>query len=124
MWKNGSTAITRSSSEMVRTGSYWQRFATRLRWVSMTPLGRPVVPLENGSATRCDAGSIATAGAAVPGAASSSRNGVVPGASPIENTSPMPAARAAASARSASCGTVTSQRAPAVRSWNATSSAV
>ena len=24
----------------------WQAVATRLRWVSITPLGRPVVPLE------------------------------------------------------------------------------
>ena len=49
-------------------------------------------------------GSIAGRGAAVPGGASSSANGVVPGASPIEKTSSTPAACAAASARSASCG--------------------
>ena len=54
-----------------------------------------------------------------PGGASSSSNGVVPAASPIENTSSTPAASAAASARSASCGTVTRKRAPAIRSWNA-----
>ena len=33
-------------------------FATRLRWVSITPLDMPVVPLENGSAARSSAGSI------------------------------------------------------------------
>ena len=49
-------AITRSSSPMARTGSYWQRLATRLRCVSITPLESPVVPLENGSATTCVAG--------------------------------------------------------------------
>ena len=105
-------------------GSYWQRLATRLRCVSITPFGNPVVPLENGSATRCVAGSTSASGAGVPGAASSSSKGVVPAASPIENTSSTPAAAAASSARSASCGTVTRKRAPAIRSWNATSSAV
>ncbi len=124
MWKNGSTAITRSRSSIVRMGSYWQRLATRLRCVSITPFGNPVVPLENGSATRCVAGSTSASGAGVPGGASSSSKGVVPAASPIENTSSTPAAAAASSARSASCGTVTRKRAPAIRSWNATSSAV
>ena len=37
--------------------------ATRLAWVSMTPLGRPVVPLEYGSSATVRAGSSATAGA-------------------------------------------------------------
>ncbi len=58
----------------------------------MTPLGSPVVPLENGSATSVARGSISTPGAGVPGGASSSSNGVVPAASPIENTSSTPAA--------------------------------
>src|SRR6478672_8736426 len=79
MWKNGSTAITRSLSSMSRTGSNWQRFATRLRCVSMTPLGSPVVPLENGSATMWRAGSIAGLGAGVPGGAGDAmeRDGVL-----------------------------------------------
>ena len=72
--------------------SYWQRLATRLRCVSITPLVSPVVPLENGSATTCVAGSIAGRGGGVPRGASSSSNGVVPGASPIEKTSSTPAA--------------------------------
>ena len=65
MWKNGSTAIVMSCSPKTskfRMPSAWQRFATRLRWVSITPLGRPVVPLEYGSATRSSAGLIVTAG--------------------------------------------------------------
>ena len=124
MWKNGRTAITRSSSPIVRTGSYWQRFATRLRCVSITPLESPVVPLENGSATRCVAGSIAGRGAAVPGGASSSSNGVVPGRVPDREHLLDAGGPAASSARSASCGTVMRKRARAMRSWNAASSAV
>ena len=46
MWKNGRTAMIRSSSPRLISGRHWATFATRLRWVSMTPLGRPVVPLE------------------------------------------------------------------------------
>ena len=106
--------MTRSLSSMCSTGSYWQRFATRLRCVSITPLGSPVVPLENGSATTCVAGSISGWGAGVPGGASRSPNGVVPGAPPTAKTSWTPAMRAASRARSASCGTVTRKRAPAV----------
>ena len=94
-------------------GSYWQRFATRLRCVSITPLGSPVVPLENGSATRCvrrvDRRAAARASRA-PRAAR--RTASRPRASPIAKTSSTPAAAAASSARSASCGTVTRKRAP------------
>ena len=44
------TAIYRSPMLVFRgdpiSGRVCATFATRLRWVSMTPLGRPVVPLE------------------------------------------------------------------------------
>ena len=43
---------SRSLEYDVREPSVWQTFATRLWWVSITPLGSPVVPLEYGSATR------------------------------------------------------------------------
>ena len=47
MWKNGRTAMIRSSPSCRSTsGRDWLTLATRLRWVSMTPLGSPVVPLE------------------------------------------------------------------------------
>src|SRR4029453_13705856 len=49
MWNNGSTAMPTSSWRTSSTGWSWQRLATRLWWVSMTPLGRPGGPLEYGS---------------------------------------------------------------------------
>jgi hypothetical protein len=49
-------------------------FATRLRWLSITPFGNPVVPLEYGIAAMSVAGSISTCGAAS-GSPSSSENG-------------------------------------------------
>src|SRR3954452_19269220 len=52
MWKNGSTAITRSAALGWKPGISWQACATMLRCVSITPLGSPVVPLEYGSAPR------------------------------------------------------------------------
>ena len=55
--------------------------ATRLRCVSITPLGKPVVPLEQGSRATSMSGSIAVA-AAVASCASSSAQGVAPLASP------------------------------------------
>ena len=114
--------MTLSLSSMSRTGSYWQRLATRLRCVSMTPFGNPVVPLENGSATRCVAGSMSGRGAGVPAGASSSSNGVVPAAAPIEKTSSTPAAAAVAFSKSS--GTVTNSRAPESSSWVENSSTV
>src|SRR6266498_979749 len=42
MWKNGSTAMMTSSEAVFRTRWPWQRLATRLRWLSMTPLGSRV----------------------------------------------------------------------------------
>src|SRR2546429_6891900 len=46
MWKNGRTAMMRSCSATWCTEAVWSRLATRLRCVSTTPLGNPVVPLE------------------------------------------------------------------------------
>src|SRR5436309_2534121 len=81
MWKNGRTAMMRSCSATWCTEAVWSRLATRLRCVSTTPLGNPVVPLEYGSTARSRAGSTGARGA---GAAVSSRvaNGVAPGALP------------------------------------------
>ena len=45
-WKNGATATTTSSAVNPSTAWVWRALATRLAWVSSTPLGRPVVPLE------------------------------------------------------------------------------
>ena len=51
MWKNGSTATVVSSSVISAGASVCSMFATRLRWVSMTPLLSPVVPDEYGRTT-------------------------------------------------------------------------
>src|SRR3954465_11385198 len=65
MWKNGRTPMTVSSAVSACTSRTWHRFATTLRCVSITPFGRPVVPLEYGSATR--ASGPAAAGGPRPG---------------------------------------------------------
>src|SRR5215471_3430050 len=46
MWKNGRTAMTRSSGADGIAPSVWATLATRFLWVSMTPLDSPVVPEE------------------------------------------------------------------------------
>src|SRR2546428_5925338 len=66
MWKNGRTAMMRSCSATWCTQAVWSRLATRLRCVSTTPLGNPVVPLEYGSTARSCAGSTRARGAAAP----------------------------------------------------------
>jgi hypothetical protein len=45
-WKNGATPTTTSSVVTPITAWAWRAWATRLAWVSSTPLGSPVVPLE------------------------------------------------------------------------------
>jgi hypothetical protein len=45
-WKNGATPTTTSSAVNPIAACDWRALATRLAWVSSTPLGRPVVPLE------------------------------------------------------------------------------
>src|SRR2546426_97257 len=79
MWKNGRTAIMRSCSATWCTQAVWGRLATRLRCVSTTPLGNPVVPLEYGSTARSRAGSTGARGADAP-VSSRVANGVAPGA--------------------------------------------
>ena len=92
-----------------------------------TPAPRPLIDPARRTAGRPNvphAGSMAAAAPASRAAASSSSNGVVPvGAADREDLLDAGGV-AASSARSASCGTVTRKRAPAMRSWNAASSAV
>src|SRR5947208_1437599 len=115
--------MTRSPSASECAESVWSRLATRLRCVSMTPLGNPVVPLEYGSTATSAAGSIDTRGT---GASCSSRaaNGAAPGALPITKTSSMLSSCATGPARSMNGGTVTRNRARASRSWNTASCTV
>src|ERR1041385_7860518 len=83
MWKNGSTAISAAPGTITSasgTDSIARNCAMMLRWVSMTPLGNPVVPLEYGI-TATASGEIATAGGVVL-PPSSAVNGSLPGASP------------------------------------------
>jgi aminoglycoside phosphotransferase len=46
MWGNGATASTVSRSPTRSPLATWRTEVTRLAWVSSTPLGSPVVPLE------------------------------------------------------------------------------
>jgi hypothetical protein len=45
-WKNGATARTRSVGSTGIAVSIWTTLVTQARWVSITPLASPVVPLE------------------------------------------------------------------------------
>ena len=49
MWNIGIATSATSSGRKSLTAADCARLATRLRWVSITPLGRPVVPDEYGS---------------------------------------------------------------------------
>ena len=49
MWNHGATARVTSWSSTARARAIWRLTVTSWRWVSMTPLGSPVVPLEYGS---------------------------------------------------------------------------
>src|SRR6266581_1712590 len=100
MWKNGRTAMMRSCSATWCTEAVWSRLATRLRCVSTTPLGNPVVPLEYGSTARSRAGSTGARGADAP-VSSKVAHGVAPGALPRTKISSMPTCCATAAARSA-----------------------
>src|SRR3954447_7265324 len=115
MWKNGRTPGTVSSSPSAWTARIWPRFATTLRCVSITPFGRPVVPLEYGSATRSP-GSAASGS----GASASAVRRWSNAASPSTRTSSAPASRA----RAANGSATTASLAPALRSWKRISSAV
>ena len=52
MWKKGRHADRTSAPEIGNPSWIWQEFATRFAWVSITPFGSPVVPLEYGSTAR------------------------------------------------------------------------
>ena len=45
-WKNGSTPTITSSRVSWKTCAMASTFARMLRWLSITPLGTPVLPLE------------------------------------------------------------------------------
>ena len=68
-------AMTTSSGCTSCTGRVCATLATRLRWVSITPLGLPVVPELYGSTARCVAGSKLTCGGVEPASRSSAALG-------------------------------------------------
>ena len=45
-WNNGATASARSSARIARAACCCTTLATQARWVSITPFGSPLVPLE------------------------------------------------------------------------------
>ena len=96
----------------------WTRLATRLRWVSSTAFGRPVVPLDQSSAAVSVDGS--TWGAPGSSALSAERE-TAPGASPSTITSSSPASAAAARAPSSNAGAVMRTRASVSFNWRASS---
>ncbi len=65
MWKKGSSATSASSGPSAAIPWFCSMFATRLRWVSITPFIAPVVPLEYGSAAR-SSGETSTASGVAP----------------------------------------------------------
>ena len=107
----------------------WSRFATRLRWVSTTPLARPVVPDEYGSAATSSP-VIVTVGrsAVVVSRSASAFSGSGVEASSRAASSRMisetttPSSATAARARSRNAEIVTRIFEPESRSWKATSS--
>ena len=108
---------------MPEAASTWAMLATRLWWVSITPLDRPVVPDEYGSTTTSSSGSTAT-GAASGSPNSSSAEAAPPVASPSTKMPPTPVPSAPSVATSRNIGMVTSSDAPASVSWWCTSGAV
>ena len=110
MWKYGRTARRTSSSSHRNTPSTWTMLAVRLRWVSITPLGKPVVPLEYGSAAR-SSGPIGSAGTGAPRRS----------AEPTTSTRALPAA---VDTDGSSSADVMTNRAPASPSWRPISAVV
>ena len=105
MWKNGSTAMNVSSSRMsAAADSTCATLATRLPWLSMTPLFTPVVPDEYGSTTRV---SDVTGTCSASGAPNSAVTGVAPSASPRTKISVTPVPSAPFVATSRNIGIVT-----------------
>ena len=109
MWKNGSTAMKLSSSRMSAASSTWAMLATRLPWVSITPLLSPVVPEEYGSTTRSE---LDTGTCSASGAPNSAVTGVAPSASPSTKISVTDVPSTASRATSRNIGIVTSRVAP------------
>ena len=122
MWKNGSTASSLSPGSAGISGSSCARLVAMLRWVSITPLGTPVVPEEYGSAaTSCRR--VDGRAAARARCSRACRARCVPSArSQTKISSTPPAHSAACRAVSSSGETVTIQRAEESRSCLANSS--
>lgn len=127
MWKNGSTARMRSPGPMGMTGVSWARLVAMEAWVSMTPLGTPVVPEEYGRAATSRPGSmsISGTGSVEPRKSWSDRTPSLSSARSQTKISAIPPASSAAARAEASSGeTVTIHRADESLSCFANSSGV
>ena len=122
MWKNGRNAGVVSPRPISTHCRHWSILATRLRWLSITPLGNPVVPEEYGSTRICSSRS--TGACASSGAPISALSGVTPSASPITTSSFTRVPTMAARAVSRNSGMVISISAPESFIWCVTSAAV
>src|SRR5205809_3150221 len=109
MWKKGRMPSVRQVSSICACASTWRVTATRLRCVSITPFGRPEVPLEYGSTARSFRGSMVTAGGS-PSLSRSAAKGVAPafsgGVSPNTKISRTDVPRAASRTLSRNSGIV------------------
>ncbi len=92
-----------------------------LRWVSITPFGRPVVPEEYGNTTTSAAGSIRTSGGSSSSAIDSSEREPSAVPSIVTRSIGRAVSRIAARALSASAAAATSSLAPESSSWCAIS---
>ena len=106
------------------TPSSWARLVAICRWVSITPLGVPVVPEEYGRAATSSAGSMSICGSGAVEASMSIRERWPVALSHTKISCTPPASSAARRATSSSGETVTIQRAAESRSCLANSWAV
>ena len=130
-WKNGAPARTTDRSSKApaarKASAPCAAAAARLPCVMRTPLGRPPVPLENGTAARSSGCTSGSAYASPAPSASSASIGVAPAASPprtARSTSRRPAVASAARTVAAKGAKAIAARGTARASTRADSSAV
>lgn len=120
MWKKGRSprTVPRKGWDLKVSCKSMHSCDTMFWCVSMTPFGKPVVPLEYGIAHTSSFGFTGTlSGKAEPSSSNSASKGSQPSASPITKTSFTPFSAAAIFALSAIAGTVRMYFAPESFSW-------
>ena len=90
-WKSGATARSTSSRSRLQASVLWNALATRFRWVSTTPLDRPVVPpvkkMAAGSSSDVASATVAPAVTGTPTAEANGEPGSAGGAAPASSAS-------------------------------------